>query len=810
MTQRKKDIAALALLLGLLVIFFAKILFTHKIIRAPDIIHEYYWNVLSYSKAHLADFLKLNLKAAWWIEGNSGTTLQGGEVGQQFIPWQTLIHWLIPPPASVAWHIVLHLFLGASGLFCYCRTIGTSRSAAFLAGAVFALAPEMVSLINAGHVLKIATISVAPWAFYFLEKGFQRRRVIWFMTTGLVLALQFFYSHWQIAYYTCLAVGIYGIVSAILILRREAGQERVGAYRLIGMNLVTLFFFLSTVAISLMPLANWSTDTNRGVQSGANQGKGGLNRDEAMSWSMPPEELGAFVIPGFFGFSRQEAGPNPDNIRSYYWGRMVFTQTTSYFGLLPWLLLPLPLIFRRDRYTLLALLAIVGGVVFSMGKYTFIYNLLFDYFPGINRFRVPKMMMFIPVIGLGVMAARGLDVMKDEKLRATATFRRYLAGIVALPILLMLFLGALKLGSNYWLSLLTDMITQPTRYEQGAYLVDQRWNNILYETGIATALSALYVTAILAGARGLLSSRLLPLVLMAILMLDVGRVNSKFMFLTDVPTRSTGSKTPTVEFLSKQSKQYRVLPLGPDPAYFSANNISTVFTSLPVQQVRWQEIIDSFSLDSAMADMLNVRYLVMPADTYHQEQQQLAGRYAPVFTSPDNTEVVLENRNVLPKAWLVSSAFVVGSRIQTLQILQNPAFNPGQAALVESPPPIPLAAVGQSPSVVPGNVTVERYEGERIDLTTTAVVNSLLVLGEKYYQGWKAQVDGKDVDIHPVNNILRGVYLTPGTHRVEFRFDPLPFKIGKYLTLGSFTLFIVMLVREWLLRRRRQEPVQAG
>ncbi|MFH1026805.1 MAG: YfhO family protein, partial [Pseudomonadota bacterium] len=683
--------------------------------------------------------------------------------------------------ASVAWHIVLHLFLGGAGLYCFCRIIGTSREAAFLAGALFALAPEMVSLINAGHVLKIATIGIAPWAFYFLEKGFQRRRVIWFMTTGLVLALQFFYSHWQIAYYTCLAVGIYGIIRMVLILREEQSDKAVSC-RLIGMNLVTLFFFLSTVAISLMPLAKWSTDTNRGVQSGANQGKGGLNRDEAMSWSMPPEELGAFVVPGFFGFSRQEAGPNPTNIRSYYWGRMVFTQTTSYFGLLPWLLLPLPLIFRRDRYTLLAMLAVVGGIIFSMGKYTFIYNLLFDYFPGINRFRVPKMMMFMPVIGLGVMAARGLDILRDEKNRAAKAFRHYLTGIAVLPVALLLFLVSLKLGKVQWLSLLTDMITQPTRYEQGAYLVDQRWGNILYETGIATALSALYATAILAGARGLLSTRLLPLALVAILMLDVGRVNNKFMFLTDVPIRSTGSKTPTVEFLSKQTKQYRVLPLGLDPAYFSSNNIPTVFTSLPVQQVCWQEIIDSFSLDSAMVDMLNIRYLVLPGDTYRQEQQQFAGRYAPVFTSPDNSEVVLENRNVLPKAWLVSSAFVVGSRMQTLQILQNPAFNPGQVALVESPPPIQLAAVGQSPATVPENVTVDRYEGERIDLTATAAVNSLLVLGEKYYQGWKAQVDGKDVDIHPVNNILRGVYLTPGTHRVEFRFDPLPFKIGKYLT----------------------------
>ncbi len=809
MKERNKDLGALAILLAIMVLFFMNILFTDKIIRAPDIIHEYYWNVLDYSKNHIADFFKFNLKASWWISGNSGTTLQGGEVGQQFIPWQTLIHWLIPPPASVAWHIVLHLFLGASGLFCYCRAIGASRSAAFLAGALFALAPEMVSLINAGHVLKIATITVAPWAFYFLEKGFQRRRVIWFMTTGLVLALQFFYSHWQIAYYTCLAVGIYGMVRMILILREEQ-RDKAGTYRLIGMNLVTLFFFLSTVAISLMPLASWSTDTNRGVQSGSNEGKGGLNRDEAMSWSMPPEETVSFVIPGFFGFSRQEAGPNPTNIRSYYWGRMVFTQTTSYFGLLPWLLLPLPLIFRRDRYTLLAMLAIVGGIVFSMGKYTFVYNLLFDFFPGINRFRVPKMMMFMPVIGLGVMAARGLDILRDEKVRAAKEFRRYLAGIVALPVALLLFLGALKLGQSHWLGLLADMISQPTRYEQGAYLVDQRWGNILYETGIATVLSALYAAAILAGGRGLLSVRLIPLALVAILLLDVGRVNNKFMFLTDVPVRSTGAKTPTIEFLANQSKQYRVLPLGLDPAYFASNNIPIVFTSLPVQQVRWQEIMDSFSLDSGMPDMLNVRYLVVPGDTYRQEQQQFAGRYTPVFTAPDNSEVVLENRNVLPKAWLVSSAFVVGSRMQTLQILPNPAFNPGQAALVESPPPIPLAAVDQAVPVAPGTVTVNRYEGERIDLTATVAVNSLLVLGEKYYQGWKAQVDGKDVDIHPVNNILRGVYLAPGTHQVEFRFDPLPFKIGKGLTLGSFALFFIMLVREWLLRKRNHEPVSAG
>jgi uncharacterized membrane protein YfhO len=80
--------------------------------------------------------------------------------------------------------------------------------------------------------------------------------------------------------------------------------------------------------------------------------------------------------------------------------------------------------------------------------------------------------------------------------------------------------------------------------------------------------------------------------------------------------------------------------------------------------------------------------------------------------------------------------------------------------------------------------------------------NTLLVLGEKYYKGWKATVDGKSAEVVPVDHVLRGVYLTPGTHRVEFVFDPLPFKIGKWLTLLSFAFFVVMLGREWLLKRR--------
>ena len=807
MSERRKEMAALAGLLAALILFYSRILFTDKVIRAPDILNEYYWSALGLSKGTFLDFFRIRLLANWDIYGNSGNTLLGGEVGSQLVSLSNLVYYFFPLPSAVAWFIVLHFFFGAAGLYLYCRLIGVGRFPALLGALVFALAPEMATLINAGHVLKIATISVAPWAFYFYERGCRTRRTIFFLSTGVVLAFQFFYTHWQIAYYTCLGIGVYGIIRFIGIYREELRSDKMGFYRLFALNLVTLFFFLSTVAISLAPLAQWSQDTNRGAQSGANQGKGGLQRDEAMSWSMPPEELAGFIIPGFFGFSRQEAGENPDNIGSYYWGRMNFTQTTSYMGLLPWLLLPLPFLFRRDRYTWIALTVLVAGIIFSMGKYTFIYQFLFDHFPGINRFRVPKMIMFLPLMGLAVLAAQGLALLLDSNTKQSPKFKTYCYGLTTLPLVLVLVLAVETAGKSYWINTFIEMFAQPTRYQQGAELVLQRWHNLVTETGIAACLAAAYAAALFAYFRSRLSLKFLPLVLIAIFLVDVGRVNAKFMFLVDVPHTSKGTKTPVIDFLGRESKQYRILPLNSDPSIYTSQKIPAMYVSLPVQQVRWQQFLDAFVLSSAMPDMMNVKYLVYGADQYAQEKAQLGDRFLPVFQSPDGGQVVLENRTVLPKGWLVPSAAVITDPEQRMGILQNPVFNPKAVALVETPPPFPMEAPERSQPLPQRSVTVTAYEGERIAVSARVPQNALLVLGEKYYKGWRATVDGKPTEIHPVNNILRGVYLQPGDHTVEFVFDPLPFKIGKYLTLASFALFAGMLIREWLLRRKKGDGV---
>ncbi len=484
---------------------------------------------------------------------------------------------------------------------------------------------------------------------------------------------------------------------------------------------------------------------------------------------------------------------------------MHFTQTSDYIGLLPWLLLPLPLIFRRDRYTWLGVLAIFLGILFSMGKYSLFYRMLYEYFPGINQFRVPKMMMFIPVFGLGVLAARGVDILRDQTCRSDRRFRYYLLSLLALPVLLLVALGVEVLGKDGWISSFYQMLGQPTRYEQGPQLVMQRLNNIVTETGVAAVVAAIYAVVILFFSKSRSLLKALPFVLLFLYLADVGRVNAKFMFLVDVPKKATGAKTPVIDYLSRQSKEYRVLPISADPNQYSTENIPVLFTPMPVQQRRWQEILDIFNFNSALPDMLNLKYLVYDTNQYQQEKARLGGNYVPVFYSPDGSEVIVENKRVLPKAWLVPSVLTLNSGQQALDIVQNPAFDPRALAIVESPPPIPMLPPSAQLGSPVGTVAVSTYEGEIITMTADTKQNALLVVGEKYYKGWQATVDGKKAEIVPANHILRGIYLTPGQHTVEMRFDPLPFKVGKYLTLVSFALFAILLIRELRLQRKKAE-----
>lgn len=804
-------------LMGVIVILYCnRLVFTDQIIRASDVITQFFWSAKGEKELPLLAYFR-NLpgvfQANWDPLSDGGRTLEGGWNAIGLLFHRYLIQHFFPFPAGIAWLAVLAMCWGAAGTFLFCRLIGVGRIGAFVAGLLYVLCTENASLINAGHIQKLEAIYWFPWVFLFLEKALRSGRFFHYALAALMLAIQFFHMHWQISFYSCLAVGVYWCWHVGgRFLTEKGGYAQPFRKDLLLVSAMVLLFF-STIAMSFAPLVSWSQQSERGdaVTTAAPGGDGaaraekGIGYEEGMSWSMPPEEILTYFVPGLVGFSRQEGGDVPEPGQAYYWGRMRFTQTNDYLGLLPWFLLPLPLIFRRDRYTWFFTLLMVATLVMALGKYTFVYRFMFEYLPAFSKFRVPKMILFLFAFGAAVLAGRGIDLL-GEGMAERKKVKWWLTGAALFVAAVGVFWFVLRGGAGWLAEHAGEYLAAPTRYQQnGGELAQQRYDFMLRETAIACGVAALYLTVFFAWFRKWLPAKMVLPLLVVLLLGDLWRVNSHFFVVTTPPTvNSRAAKNDVVQFLEPRIDHYRMQPLNNENAHYYADygfaNISAYVT---ISERRYKEFLGNFALTSGMPDLMNLKYLLMPVGEFEAQKGVLMPKYSPVFTSA-NGSVVLENRTVLPKAWLVPSVVEVSDPQRRLGIMQaDPNFNPAQVALVETPPPFPVASYGQTPA---GNARVEAYTANRIAVTATAAVNSLLVLGEKYYRWWYATVDGKPTEIYPVDHVLRGVYLTPGEHRVEFTFDPLPFKVGKWLTLASFAFFVVMLGREvWMRRRMKVE-----
>jgi uncharacterized membrane protein YfhO len=80
-------------------------------------------------------------------------------------------------------------------------------------------------------------------------------------------------------------------------------------------------------------------------------------------------------------------------------------------------------------------------------------------------------------------------------------------------------------------------------------------------------------------------------------------------------------------------------------------------------------------------------------------------------------------------------------------------------------------------------------------------VDGLLVHKSNITSGWTATVDGAAVPVYRTDGFLQGVVVPAGSHLVEFRYDPVSFKIGAATSLVGLGLMGAVLAWPVLLRR---------
>jgi hypothetical protein len=148
---------------------------------------------------------------------------------------------------------------------------------------------------------------------------------------------------------------------------------------------------------------------------------------------------------------------------------------------------------------------------------------------------------------------------------------------------------------------------------------------------------------------------------------------------------------------------------------------------------------------------------------------------------------LIEFTGALPRAKLYSNWQVNTNDESVLKTLAAADFDPAKTVLISTPQKdLPAVATNENS----GTVEFKSYAPKKIVFDANATAPSVLLLNDKYDPGWRVTVDGKPAELLRCNFIMRGVYLAPGDHTVEFNFT-LPNRL-MYVTLAAIATGVIL------------------
>ena len=421
---------------------------------------------------------------------------------------------------------------------------------------------------------------------------------------------------------------------------------------------------------------------------------------------------------------------------------------------------------------------LIGGLILAAGKNTPVYSFLHHWLPGLGHFRFPTKLHFYVVFALPILGALGFQALLDSNSKGGMRNRVRLWWIAAgcFGVLLLGYLLALENGD--FLRWLMAFPGKPSIEQVNAVFWDYTWAVLFTLLGLALF--------------GMLAFRYGRVKWVQAGIVAVAFINLLAISRQAQPTGPESVYNKRPELLLKrvgQDPMYRYLSIYWNAnQYFYGDNrpeiwewaVDAAVTShlqmegagslapngLPLS--RYNQFFGALTsipgpVGEKLADMLSLRYIIGGAPF----DQILWGN------APRNV-LVSERPNSLPRAFVVSRWQSVAGDQQVLKTIATEAFDPHKEAIVEplAGAPIPDAIPPGTSMAPAGDVRSFVDHGNSVTMEVTAKSRALLVLGDTFYLGWSATVDGVKSPIFQTNYLFRGVFLEPGTHRVEFTFWP--------------------------------------
>ena len=733
-----------------------------------------------------------NDEELYWID-NAYCGMPTYQLGAKY-PYDVLtpIHKLfkfLPHPSYM-------IFIYLLGFYFFILSLGFKNKYAFFGAICYGLSTYLLIIIQVGHNTKAIAIGYLPMVFAALNYIFKNKSIWSVIILSLFIGLQIRANHYQISYYMFILVGIF-LVSKFF---EDMKAKRLKSFGFKSLKIIfSILIALGLNATSLFSTYEYSKYSTRGKSDITIDERGkllevtdGLSYDYITQFSMGIfESLNIFIPRINGGSSTENLGVDSDfynDIRNFglsptqsasfssnvptYWGDQPILEAPPYVGITV-IFLSIVTIFIssiRKRYIWIYI-GILLSLLLSWGKnFDFLTKIFIEYFPFYSKFRAVSSIQIILEFCFPILATISFYAIFELPRNKTlpALVKSYLSFLF---VLILIYFSSFSLSfsgpmDNYYGQIFGPEIMQLIKQTR----LDIFKNDVLRGMFLIT----LVFTSLFLFLKNKINGRMTFILVLFFILFDLINISNRYLdrdlFLKPSRINNFYNENNADKEILKDTSYFRVFEppstMQNARASFFHNSVGGYHGAKPRRLEQFYKLFLQ-SKKTELLDILNVKYVI-------EEKEGNAN--------------AIENPNNLGLAWFAEKLIFEENPDSVYMNLLK--YDLRDTAIIES----------KNQDIINSSNERRISQIELLKNKTHKKIYSIesnkpgfVVFSEMFYPGWKAEINNKEVKLHKVNFILRGLFVPKGANQIKFYFEPSSIKYGSLFQIISIVVLAALI-----------------
>ena len=722
--------------------------------QGSDISSQFlYWRDFGFSQMKAGNF------PLWNPHIFSGAPFFGGFQSALLYP-PNFIFLIFPLHKAINISIALHVFL--VGFFMYLWSVfrGLHPLACILSSILIMFSGAHFMHIYAGHLTNLCTMAWVPLLLLSIDGLFERQSLGWILLGMFVVTMQILAGHPQYVYYTAITVFIYAVFRFF----RHDNKTII----VLGISGIYIGGFVIG-AVQILTGIDATRESVRGL---------GVSFEFASMFSFPPENFLTLLAPHFFG--------DMENLP--YWGRCYLWEMSLFISITGLFLAFYGALYGDRNKRLFSITMVLVLSTLALGAHTPLFNILYQWLPGFDKFRGSSKFMFQASLFLIMLTGIGMDTLIREKHPPRkVTVAIFTTGILLGGIAFLIYISRQvssleelwpqmihAVWSSHESYLPMQTYTDNTFIHQSSFFASE---NLFIAAGTCLLLSLLFFLT-------KFSKKMIYLI--ACLACAEVLLFAKISLPTfDFKSQSIPNLT---KFYEDHPGDYRVLNLlNPNSSMMTGSQ--DIWGYDPGVLLRYAQFITYTQGGNLDHTTQYVKFT-----HYNRLYTMLKCRY--VLVPGQNRIKIQEFKNVMPRLQLIQDWKMMRDYKKIFAEMEKTSFDPQKTVILEtSPHPEP------SKSNKMGHCTIVDSSTDHLTIKANLFAPSILLISDAYSTGWHIEPLADSIQnsyhILPANYVLMAIPLSAGNHLFKIEYLPFAFRIGKWTSIVSITIYFALLAVYW-------------